>query len=278
MATAPDSYIGWTQPESAANTEAQPEYPFNNMFQSDSGHTFEMDDTKDRERIRLNHRAGTFIEMAPNGDMVQSIQGDGYEIIAKDKRVLVKGTCFLTVEGDCNLHVMGDKIEYVEGNYEQHVKGDYTRVVEGLSNITSVGDMQLKAGTHVGGSLMITTGGNIMLNSSVHVKNELTALKMYSETRVDAGYGISAGPAGFVTTSGGVAVGLPVAVPTQVLVSGLINAGGPISSAVSVNAPLGNFGFMDAIMMSDIVNSTVFDTHIHPTPKGPSGTPTTNFT
>ena len=62
----PDAYWGWTEPESAANTDYQPVYPYNNVTQTRSGHMFELDDTKGRERVRLQHRANTFIEMHRN--------------------------------------------------------------------------------------------------------------------------------------------------------------------------------------------------------------------
>ncbi len=74
--------MSWTEPESAANTDYQPIYSYNNIQQTESGHSFEMDDTPTRERVRIQHRSGSFIEMHPNGDEVHKIVGKGYEIIA----------------------------------------------------------------------------------------------------------------------------------------------------------------------------------------------------
>ena len=74
---------GWTEPESAANTDYQPQYPYNQVMQTESGHFFEMDDTPTRERVRLNHRSGTFIELHPSGDEVHKVYGDGYEKIGR---------------------------------------------------------------------------------------------------------------------------------------------------------------------------------------------------
>ena len=70
MADQPSFFKGWTEPESAANTDYPPDYPYNQVMQSASGHLFEMDDSRGRERVRLTHRTGTFIEMHPNGDEV----------------------------------------------------------------------------------------------------------------------------------------------------------------------------------------------------------------
>ena len=60
MSDKPDFVIAWTEPESAANSEYQPVYPYNNVTQTKGGHSFEMDDTPTRERIRVQHGKGTF--------------------------------------------------------------------------------------------------------------------------------------------------------------------------------------------------------------------------
>ena len=68
----PDIFKGGTEPASAANTNFEgclPVFPYNNATVTPSGHSFEMDDTPERERIRLNHRSNTFIEMHPNNSI-----------------------------------------------------------------------------------------------------------------------------------------------------------------------------------------------------------------
>lgn len=273
MSEKPSFYRGFFEPESAANTDYQSEYRYNTITQTPRGHSFEMDDTPNRERVRLSHRSGTFIEMHPNGDEVHKIFGDGYEITIKDKNVLVKGTCNITIEGDCNMHIMGDKVETIDGNLEQHVKGNYTQVVDKTTSITSQGDMEITAGVSALGTLQISTGDYVSIGGDLSVKGEIVASKIASTTRVDAATGMSAGPLGFVTLTGGIAVGFPIATPTQILCSTNIYAGATINAGASMNAPTGNFGLMSAIMMTDEVNTSIYDFHIHPTPKGPSGPP-----
>lgn len=273
MSDKPSFYKGFFEPESAANTDYQPEYRYNTVTQTPRGHSFEMDDTPGRERVRLSHRSGTFIEMHPNGDEVHKVFGDGYEITIKDKNVLIKGTCNITIEGDCNMHIMGDKVETIDGNLEQHVKGNFTQVVDKTTSITSQGDMEITAGVSALGTLQISTGDYVSIGGDLSVKGEVVASKITSTTRVDAATGVSAGPLGFVTLTGGLAVGFPIATPTQILCSTNIFAGATITAGAAVNAPTGNFGLMSAIMMTDEVNTSIYDFHIHPTPKGPSGPP-----
>jgi hypothetical protein len=42
-----------------------------------------------------------------------------------------------------------------------------------------------------------------------------------------------------------------------------MNAGIAVNAGVAMNSPLSNFGNMFAIMMTDVVNTTIYDTHTH---------------
>lgn len=282
MTTKPSFFSGWVEPESAANTDYQPIYPFNNVTQTESGHLFELDDTPKRERIRLAHRTGTFIEMHPNGDEVHKVFGDGYEITIKDKNVLIQGKCNIEVLGDANIHVHGDKIEQIDGNYELRVKKNYSQVVEGMTLITSKSDMDIKIGSTLLGALSLSVGDCIFFNGDFNVDGEVTAKKITSTGRIE-GEGISAGPLGFVSLEGGLSIGVPIAVPAQIICSGKISAGigidslGYIGAGTVMTSPKTEFGTMNAVLMHDSINTVVFDFHIHPAPKGMTGMPTTEM-
>jgi len=269
----PDAFNGWTEPESAANTDYQPVYPYNNVTQTRSGHMFELDDTKGRERVRLQHRANTFIEMHPNGDEVHKIWGDGYVITLGDQNISIgvddgnnAKKLNITVYGDVNMYVTGDKTETVEGSVMQHIKGNYTQVVEGISNITSQNDMSISAGSGISGSLNIKAGSSLSLDSDLRVRGEVMADKIFSFGRIDTGPtgGISAGKDGFVSLFGGLAIGFPMAVVGNIICVGTMNAGLLVNAGVAMNSPVANFGLMEAGLMTDTVNTSIFDSHIHP--------------
>ena len=96
----------WTEPQSGATSDNPPQYPYNNVTQTKSGHSFEMDDTPNQERIRLQHgKKPSFIELQATGDVVHKIVGDGYEIIAGNKNVVISGFCSITINGDCNMNI-----------------------------------------------------------------------------------------------------------------------------------------------------------------------------
>lgn len=274
MSDAPSFYKGFFQPESAANTDYQPTYPYNNVKQTRSGHMFEMDDTKDRERVRLQHRTGTFIEMSPNGDEVHKVYGDGYEIVVKDKHVQIQGQCIIEILGDATIHIAGDKTETVDGSVSQHIKGNFTQVIEGVSSITSQGNMDITAGSGATGKLNLSAGASVSVDSDLRVRGEIGADKIYSFGRIDAATGISAGPLGFVSLTGGMSLGVPVAVPGSIICVGTINAALTITSGAGVVGSTGNFGIMTAGLMTDTINTGLFDVHVHPAYGGPTGTPT----
>lgn len=245
----PPSNNLWTEPESAANVDNQPQYPYNNITQTQSGHAFELDDTPGRERVRLQHRSKTFVEFHPNGDAVYKVFGTGYEIHMNGKNVLIKGTCNITVEGDCNMHVTGDYNHRVDGDYFLTVGKSYNVRSADTMNIQTDDDVKLSAGTDYSGAIYFNAPDNVYINSDLVVGGSINADIITSKTRVDAGTGVSAGVLGVYST-------------------------GPITSLISVQAPLGTFSIMKSILMTDIVNTKMHNFHIHPTPKGPSGLPT----
>lgn len=265
----PEFVIAWTEPQSAANSKYQPIYPYNNVQQTKGGHSFEMDDTPTRERIRLQHGKGNFIEMHPNNDQVTKILGDGYEIVLKDKNMEVRGKLNITVVGDANFWIQGDKIEQVEGNVEQFIKGNYTQVVQGLSSVYSAGDMTISSGSSAFGSLTLKSSDAVNIQGDISIQGEATATKITSLTRVDAGTGVGAGPLGFVTALGGVSVGMAgvPALPATIMSSG------PIVSLSKMAAPLGTFGISGSVLAFDIVNMMLRKVHTHPAPKGVTGPP-----
>jgi hypothetical protein len=222
--------------------------------------------------------------MHPNGDEVHKVFGDGYVITLGDHNISIgvddgnkAKKLNITVYGDVNMYVTGDKTETIDGSVMQHIKGNYTQVVEGVSNITSQNDMTISAGSGISGSLNIKAGSSLSLDSDLRVRGEIMADKIFSFGRIDTGPtgGISAGKDGFVSLFGGLAIGFPMSVVGNIICVGTMNAGLMVNAGVSMNSPTANFGFMSAGLMTDIVNTSIYDSHIHPTSRGPSGPPLT---
>jgi hypothetical protein len=218
-----------------------------------------MDDTPNSERVRLNHRSGTFIEMQPNGDEVHKVYGNGFEITVQNKNVTIMGVCNITIHGDSNMRVLGNRTEQVIGDYTLDVGGNmYVRArgTNGMS-LYSDNDMTISANPNYGGTMNLTAADNVYVASSLQVAGSISADMVNVESRVNAGLGVYAGAFG-------------------------VNSVGPIFSAVSVQAPLATFGLanigiMDAVMMTDVINSGIYNLHVHPAPHGVTGPPATQF-
>ena len=277
MTTKPASDNSWTEPESEASVENPPVYPFNRATVTTSGHSFEMDDTKNRERIRLQHGGaktdgvGTFFEMQSNGDMVTKVIGDNYEIVAGKNNVLIKGVCNITIEGDSIVHVKGDKYERIDGNLMQEVRGNYTQTVIGNSVRQSYEDMSFNCGNPAdpapSGSVYFNLPDDVYISGDLNVAGSAYADIITALTKVQAGTQVTAGPLGFVSELGGLAIGFPVATALSATVATNITAG------VSVKAPL-----IQGVMVKDAVGTmmtmrTQYNSHIHKSPKGPTSTP-----
>ena len=273
----PDFITAWTEPPSAASVDTPPVYPYNNVMATKGGHSFEMDDTPERERVRIQHGNGTFLEMHPNGDEVHKIVRNGYTIIAGDHNISIgvddgnlAKKLNITVYGDVYMNVKGDRIEEIDGNFEQHIKGHYTQTVNKTSTMTSFGDMVINAGSTIAGTLEVNTSDSVVFSADIMVAGEVACDKVTAASRVDAGSGMSIGagvtataaaaagfpPAGLVIhNGGGIGVNTGVAVPDTITCAGPILAVGPIEAATSINAPIMSSITSSSIIKSDIVNS-----------------------
>jgi len=263
-----------TEPESAANTDFQPQYPYNSVTRTNSGHYFEMDDTPKRERVRLQHRTGTFIEMHPDGTQVNHIFGEGFIITEKDGYVLVKGICSIVVEGDATIDVKGDLRQHVGGDMKIVVDGNYDLAVSGSTNITGNKDIDIQ--TNIEGSLNLITS-DLLIEADIRVNGDLSAEKLTSTNDITAGTGIHAGvigstnPFAGISTLGGLSAGAPVALPGTI--SAQFYGGGP--GLITGGIILGSLEILHRFSPLSL-SKALYNSHIHPTPRGPSGPPS-NF-
>ena len=106
-------------------------YPKNHVFESESGHIKEYDDTKDAERIHEYHKSGTFTEIDATGNRHTRIVGTNYQIIAGSDFVNVKGDVKLTIDSNCNTYIKGNWDIQVDGNVNEVIKGTMTQTVTG---------------------------------------------------------------------------------------------------------------------------------------------------
>jgi hypothetical protein len=123
------------EPDSYYNAQ----YPYNNVYESESGHALEFDDTKDNERIHMYHRSGSYVEFGPLGDRSERIQRDRFSVTVRNDNVYIQGTANIFVDGDVNWKVGGDFNLTVGGKMNVSA-GSKTETIKGVSNIRYNGD------------------------------------------------------------------------------------------------------------------------------------------
>jgi len=139
----------WQEPQSAYGAT----YPYNHVYESQSGHIIEVDDTPQNERLHRYHKSGSFEEIGATGSRVTKIVGDDYEITIGSKSAMIKGNVLYTNEGraqfkvgrDFYLEVDGDVRTLVHGNVIMHTKGSFVHKVSGSYTMSSGGNMTLIA-------------------------------------------------------------------------------------------------------------------------------------
>lgn len=152
-------------------------YPYNHVYESESGHVVEVDDTPGAERLHWYHRVGTFTEIHPNGTEVNRIVKQQYNFIyedyflasgisinmdAKDALRMKSGT-------DMNRVVGGNMNAEVAENYHLIVgKSGYVYVRDGVLYIKAVGDISIES---VEGSVELKSPKAISLSApEVHLQ------------------------------------------------------------------------------------------------------------
>ena len=156
----------WNQPEIPYNAV----YPYNHVYETESGHIQEFDDTPNAERIHIRHRSGTSTEISANGTLTNITKGDHYSIIDGNQQAYVQENHDLTINGRYKLYI--NKNGQSNNHYDIQIgpganvniqvdNGDINlHTLTGRLNLNSGGDTNLK----VGGSLTIDVAGNLVQN------------------------------------------------------------------------------------------------------------------
>lgn len=140
-----------------------PEYPFNHVTYTESGHLFEMDDTPGRERIRLLHRSTSFLDFQNNGNRIDNVVGKYY----------------LMTDNNFESQILGDEIRSVGGiqNILVNSKGAKS---ESVYRIKGLGDYLL---TSDEGNISISAGEDLNLSAkrvNIIASNEDSDKKTFS--------------------------------------------------------------------------------------------------
>ena len=117
--------------EQPASTQSSAKYPTNHVFETESGHYVEFDDTAGNERIHLFHKKGTFIEIDSAGNVIIKTVGNVTNIVAGNMDTYVKGNYSVSAGGNIDIYAKGNLTEKVDGNVKITVKGNVESAITG---------------------------------------------------------------------------------------------------------------------------------------------------
>jgi len=152
----------WNQPEIPYAAV----YPYNHVYESESGHIREVDDTPGAQRIHERHRTGTSYEIDSAGNKTDIIKGDHYTLLSDNKQVSIGGNSDISIDGRSKIFI--NKSAGANNHYDIQIgaganvniqvdNGDVNLVtVTGKINMNAGGDMNVL----VGGNYNLVVEGN----------------------------------------------------------------------------------------------------------------------
>ena len=170
LALSGDDGTAFNEPE----TPYAAEYPYNHVYESESGHIREMDDTPGAERIHERHATGTGYEIHPDGDKVTRVKKDNYDLTYGQQYTHIRGTQSTTVNGGVKVFVNASGAGGRDATQQFH----YTIEVGNNANVNiqvNKGDVNL-----------ITSDGNINMKSGKDINIEATNAIRIKSTTFDA--------------------------------------------------------------------------------------------
>ena len=168
----------WNEPEIPYGSI----YPYNHVYESESGHLKEFDDTKGKERIHERHTSGTGYEIDNAGTRVQRIVSDSYTIISNDDYTHIKGTSRQTIDEGLRIRVNSAgtsgnnyNIEVGQGsNVNVEVNGGNINLTT-LGSGQDAGDININAARNmnmqIGGNMNIEVIGSSTETSAVKTQS-----------------------------------------------------------------------------------------------------------
>ena len=178
----------WDQPELAYKAI----YPKNHVYQTESGHIKEYDDTPLSERIYESHATGTSYELDPAGNRIDIIKGSSYTLTNLNNHISIGGNSDITIDGRHKVYI--NKGGLANNHYDIQVgpnasvnvqvdAGDINLVTmaDGNINVNASGNYNVK----VGGNYTMTVAGNRTISVDKATTDETQGAVIHRGKRID---------------------------------------------------------------------------------------------
>jgi hypothetical protein len=166
------------------------EYPYNQATVTRGGHEFHINDTPDKESLRIAHTKGSYVEIDKDGRTVVNSIGKAYYymcdgfttsvdghhdlLVNGAMNVAVKGSVYEDTAGNRYMGVGGNLIVVIRDNLKQLITGDKFESIGGDNNIEIEGaefkNIGTKSVTNIAGGKTEILGGNWNVTSSANAE------------------------------------------------------------------------------------------------------------
>jgi|TARA_B110000483_G_C18107863_1_gene508437 hypothetical protein len=149
-----------------------PEYPYNNVYETESGHVKEYDDTPGYERITERHKSGTNYVIDGEGSKNETIVRDNYRLVVGQDTLEVYGNVRVIISGHADIAVAGNLTAGVNGNMESTVVGNIaaTSTTGNVTTTSTEGDITV---TTADTTKKITLAGNVDITENLTVAKDV---------------------------------------------------------------------------------------------------------
>lgn len=142
------------------------QYPYNHVYESESGHVIEIDDTPGAERLHWFHRTGTFREVHPDGKQVNKVKNDEYNFIY--------GNFYNSTEKTIHFHALESFKVKAGSSAIINATGNVSNQAGANANVLAKSNINLRSGKNinvgVGGDMyMWVEGGKLHIKANTEV-------------------------------------------------------------------------------------------------------------
>jgi hypothetical protein len=160
-------------------------YPFNHVYESESGHLIEIDDTPSKERLHWYHRSGTFTEFHPKGIRTDRTMGHHYNIVTGNEETYIRGVEKKAISLD-SIQNIGGKAEFVSGKDMKIMSEAGNLTVDAGTGITTISGNQV----FIDAKNVLTLKGAQIIRDDDSALDEVKGdygLKTQGKTEISAG-------------------------------------------------------------------------------------------
>jgi len=134
-------------------------YPYNQVYESESGHIREYDDTNGAERIYESHRTGTSYEIDASGNKTDIIKGTHYTLVSDSNKHFIQGNSDISIDGRHKIYI--NKNNVANNHYDIQIGAGASINIQVDSGDVNIHTIQGKINMNAGGDYNLKVGGNM---------------------------------------------------------------------------------------------------------------------